>query len=113
MRTLTLFKRTFLFLLAYILVVTLSPIIFVINLIRLGSDYAMTAAIGFDQAGGSILYNEDSFTVSTYTYYLCKFKHKYCRFRKFIDLLFGKGHCERSYYHEIKFDEDAINRIKE
>lgn len=64
-------------------------------------DYFFTIAIGFDQAGGSILYGQEDWTVSSYTYILARRENKHAkRFMRFIDLIFGKEHCEKSYMWE-------------
>ena len=63
------------------------------------SEYFITVAIGFDQAGGSVLYEEEDYTISSYTYMMCQ-KGKYCWFMQLIDFLFGKEHCKRSYISE-------------
>lgn len=64
-------------------------------------QYFHTIAIGFDQAGGSILYGQEDWTVSSYTYILAMRgnRHAYW-FMRFIDLLFGNGHCKESYAWE-------------
>ena len=92
-----------LFLIAYISVVIATPFVFIVNLLRYRSkDYILQCAIGFDQAGGSVLYNEEDWTISSYTYYLCKHFKKHCWFEKLIDFIFGKGHCEKSFHNELK-----------
>ena len=99
---LALIKWIFLSLLAYILVVVLTPVIVLINLYK-GIDYLKTVAIGFDQAGGSVLYNEEDWTISSYSYMLClKYKGIYCIIKMLIDMLFGVNHCRNSYENEIK-----------
>jgi len=111
----------FLFVLAYILVVLLTPLVFVINLVRkliLKHDikeYIRTAAIGFDQAGGSILYNQENFTVSSYTYHLCAHENNRwaCFFEKFINFFFGKDHCKESYEHEVLEDKQEWQEFAE
>ena len=87
---------------AYISVVIFTPFVVAINIFRYGLQYLKTVAIGFDQAGGSVLYNEEDWTISSYTYYLCKHFKKYCWFEKFIDFISGKGHCEKSFHNELK-----------
>jgi hypothetical protein len=73
------------------------------------SEYFKNIAIGLDQAGGSILYNQDKFTVSSWTYYRCSkgFKEN-CIFMKFINSIFGSTHCEDSFKNEIhEIQEDG------
>jgi len=97
-------RALFLFLLAYILTVILTPVIFIVKLISLRSkDYVLTCAIGFDQAGGSLLYNEEDWTISSYSYILClKYNGIYCIIKRIIDMLFGANHCRNSYEKETK-----------
>lgn len=75
-------------------------------------DYYKNVAVGIDQAGGSVLYNQEKFTVSSWTYYLCSKGHKEnCMFEKFINLFFGKTHCADSFkneIHEIKEDGEIV-----
>ncbi|WP_281950284.1 hypothetical protein [Nitrosophilus kaiyonis] len=112
-------KEFVLFLIAYILVVVLTPVAFVLNIIRkaiLGhsiKDYIFTASIGFDQAGGSILYEQENWTISSFTYYLCAYKkNKYaCMFMRFINFIFGKEHCKRSYIWEITKDSEDLENV--
>ena len=108
-----------LMILAMSLVSTLSLPVFVFNVIRktiLGhslKDYFKTIAIGFDQAGGSIIYAQENFTISSYTYYLCKKKNNICAcdFMKLIDLIFGMNHCKESYKNEIERDSKSLKEI--
>ena len=112
-------RNIFLFILAYTLVVTLTPIVFVLNILRKLyrkdniKEYIETCAIGQDQAGGSILYEQENFTISSYTYHLCYHRNnkQACWFLKFIDLLFGKGHCKRAFDWETKHDMNELNDI--
>lgn len=66
-------------------------------------EYFHTVALGFDQAGGSILYGQEDWTVSSWTYNLHrKVNRNATWFMRFIDLLFGAGHCEDSFYNEAQ-----------
>lgn len=63
--------------------------------------YFHTIAIGFDQAGGSILYGQEDWTVSSWTYVLSNRENKEAqRFMKIINFIFGENHCEKSYLWE-------------
>ena len=94
-------KQLWLLLVATILFIPIAPIVFIINSLRFfNHDYWLQVAIGIDQLGGSILYNEEDWTISSYTYFLCIVYRKYCWFMRFIDFWFGKGHCENSFKHE-------------
>lgn len=64
-------------------------------------EYFHTIAIGFDQAGGSILYGQEDWTVSSWTYVLhVRGNRNATVFMGFIDLLFGKDHCRESWEWE-------------
>lgn len=114
-------KNFALMLIAFIGTTALSPIAFTANMIRKIyegdelKEYFKTIAIGFDQAGGSIIYGKENFTISSYTYFLCLYKgNRYaCIFRDVIDFIFGKNHCRESYYNEIKRDGEEYREIKE
>jgi len=62
--------------------------------------YWRSVAIGFDQVGGSLLYGTEDWTISSWTYHKCIRYGKLCWFEKFINFIFGDGHCERSYKKE-------------
>lgn len=95
------FKQLWFLLIAIVLFLPTAPIVFLINSIRFfNHDYWLQVAIGIDQLGGSILYNEEDWTISSYTHLLCSVCKKYCWFEKFINFWFGKGHCAKSYKHE-------------
>ena len=111
-----------LFIVAYFLTTVLTPIATVIKsgyiVWRYGvdglKDYFFVAAVGFDQAGGSILYSQENYTISSYTYYLCtKVNKNYCSVMKMIDFIFGSEHCKNSYYWEIDKDFKDIEKCSE
>ncbi len=96
-------KQVWLLFVASILFLPIAPVVFVVNTIRwIKKDYLLNVAIGIDQLGGSIIYNEQDYTISSYTFYLCRFYKKFCLFERFINFFFGKGHCERSFIDEQK-----------
>lgn len=67
------------------------------------SDYMIVVAIGFDQVGGSIIYGQEDWTVSSWTWHLAQSGNRYAEyFRVFIDLIFGKNHCRDSFEKEAK-----------
>ena len=73
------------------------------------AEYYKNVAIGFDQAGGSILYNQEKFTISSWTWYMCGRGYKAnCLFMHIINMLMGsETHCEDSFkneMHEIQED---------
>lgn len=100
--------RSFLLmLLALIVMVLVTLPLIVINLIRKVyrreniQAYFHTIAIGFDQAGGSILYGQEDWTVSSWTYRLSAKGNGYAAwFMRFIDFFFGRDHCKESFMHE-------------
>lgn len=66
-------------------------------------DYFYVIALGFDQAGGSILYGQEDWTVSSWTYYLAMSGDEDAKeFMIFIDGIFGKYHCRNSFYKEAE-----------
>jgi len=97
-------RAFFLMIVAYVLVFTLTPFVVFVNGFRKKNktSYFERVAIGLDQAGGSVLYGTEDWTVSSWTYYLCSKRKKYCWFMGLIDLLFGKEHCKNSYLKEKK-----------
>ena len=105
----SLIKEFALMLVALVGVALLSPIVFVANIARkalLGhsiASYFHTIAVGLDQLGGSVIYAQEDWTISSYTYYLCRYRSNKaaCAFQKLIDLVFGHGHCKRSYKKEL------------
>lgn len=105
-----------LFVVAYLATTLLTPFVLFVNIIRKNylnesvRKYLKDAAIGFDQAGGSVLYQQENFTISSYTYFLCWYKkNKYaCKFMKLIDFIFGKGHCKKAYEWEASNDKQDL-----
>jgi hypothetical protein len=108
-------KNLWLMVLALVLVTILSPFIFIFQLARKLvlkeslSEYFKTIAIGLDQVGGSLIYAQEDWTISSYTYYLGVVKgNEYAYwFMCVIDLLFGKNHCQDSFFIEKKELENA------
>lgn len=100
--------RSFLLMLLALIVMALVTVpLITINLMRKlyrGENiqaYFHTIAIGFDQAGGSILYGQEDWTISSWTYVLYRRGNNGAKvFMKIIDLFFGKEHCENSYLLE-------------
>lgn len=100
-------KTILLALLAIVLIFLLAIPAIAINTIRklvLGHSlihYFKIIGWGFDQVGGTIIYAQEDWMVSSWTYHLeqCGNKHAYY-FRVFIDLIFGKNHCKESYFAE-------------
>ena len=93
-----------LFIIGYTLFIVLSPFIFIVNLLRKKVNYAKIATLGIDQAGGSIIYGELDWTISSYTYYKCT-HGSYCWLMKAIDFVFGRGHCLTSFNNERRSNE--------
>jgi len=59
-------------------------------------------AIGLDQLGGSILYGEPDWTISSRTYWLRNNGNRYAAwFERFINVFFGGNHCQESYQKEF------------
>lgn len=100
-------KSFFLMLIALIVITIVTLPVIVLNVIRKVyrresiHDYFFIIAIGFDQAGGSILYGQEDWTVSSWTYVLAYRENKEAqRFMKIINFIFGENHCEKSYLWE-------------
>lgn len=100
--------KSFLLMLIALIVITIVTLpVIVLNVIRKAyrresiQDYFFIIAIGFDQAGGSILYGQEDWTVSSWTYVLAYRENKEAqRFMKIINFIFGENHCEKSYLWE-------------
>jgi len=68
-------------------------------------DLFFAIAIGLDQLGGSILYVQPDWTVSSRTYWLRVQGNTLAGiFERFINLFFGRNHCELSYLNEFGDD---------
>ncbi len=97
-----------LMLLACILLIPLAPLALSGQIIRhiimrkpLGNLWWSTA-IGLDQLGGSILYGEPDWTISSRTWWLADRGNRWARgFMRIINLFFGKNHCQNSYRNEF------------
>lgn len=113
-------KSAFLLIVAVILIVILSaPVFVVVSATKIAqgrlSKYLKTVAIGLDQLGGSILYEKEDWTVSSYTYFLAKrnqMQGRYYYFMKFIDTFFGKNHCRNAYIWELEKHAEEIETLK-
>lgn len=100
-------KTLFLAIIAIALIFLLAIPVIAINTIRkwvMGDSlthYFKMIGWGFYQVGGTIIYAQEDWMVSSWTYHLeqCGNKHAYY-FRVFIDLIFGKNHCKESYFDE-------------
>ena len=72
-------------------------------------DLWFAVAIGLDQLGGSIIYLEPDWTVSSRTYYLRTKGNIYAAWsERFINFFFGKDHCESSYNNEF----GTLNKVR-
>jgi len=101
-------KNFILMLIACFLVVVLCPIVFLAQHIRYPlrgmkiTQLYWNTAIGLDQLGGSILYGQPDWTVSSRTWFLANQGHRWAqRFMSVIDAFFGQEHCKNSYAHEF------------
>lgn len=99
-----LFKWTGLLLLAVVVASILYfPLFIIMCFVYIKSlpTYFKAVAVGVDQLGGSILYKQPDWTVSSWTYIRAQQSSlPHIIFMKFIDLLFGKDHCYNSYVKE-------------
>ena len=79
------------------------------NTIIHGKDYIRLLLISIDQLGAAIIDVTEDWTISSNSYRKCIFEKK-CLRKELIDFAFGKGHCRKSYYNEIReFNEKAKN----
>lgn len=97
-------KSFLLFFLALLLIVVFGPIVLVLQFARKAyrreslSKYLYTLAISLDQLGGSLLYGEEDWTISSIAYYNAFYKQKHVWFMHFINFLFqDKLHCQNSF----------------
>ncbi len=91
-----------LFVVAWVLTSTLSPVVAIARwIIKRDSGVFYTAAVGFDQAGGSVLYGQEDWTISSWTHRLCAEDGRLCWLEKAIDMIFWAGHCRKSYETEM------------
>lgn len=122
-------KSIFFLLLAVVVILFVSPFVFVAQTARTAwigfkaggfkkawkdvADYFyMVAVDGLDQLGGTILYKVQDLTISSYTFVLCK-RGKACWFKRFINKLFGKYHCQESAISEVDEMEKQVKKLKE
>lgn len=111
------------------LLLTVGVVVFLVKLLYyalvdgLGgvNRYLWTVLIGLDQLGGSILYNEPDWTISSRTYHYAHIdpsitdldRYLARLFESFIDLLFGRGHCMNSYNHEYELHKRELREEDE
>ena len=91
---------------AIILLIVFAPFVFLLRValfFRGVENYFHTVAVGIDQLGGSILYDEENHTISAYTHYLALQKYRAAIvFEKFINLLaWSNTHCKSAYDFEV------------
>lgn len=98
-----------LFLLALLLVTLLGPFVLLVQLLRKTyrkesiSIYLHTVAVSLDQLGGSLLYGEEDWTISSIAFYQYKYKDRNKWFMCLINFLFqDKMHCENSFETEYR-----------
>jgi len=111
-------KAFILMLVAFVLILVLALPVFIFNSLRLLyrkekiEKYFFSLAISLDQLGGTLLYQQEDWTVSSYTYYLCTKKNNSyaCWFMKFIDTIFGENHCFESYETEKTEFKDQVKK---
>lgn len=103
-------KSIFLIIIAILLVVILSPFVILYRLVKdnLTTDYLFNIAVNIDQLGGTILYNEKDWTVSSWTYHLSLTNRKAYYFMRVINFLFGKDHCYKAWVWECKINQSNV-----
>ncbi len=76
--------------------------------------YFMQVAIGLDQAGGSMLYGTEDYTVSTWSWELANQGNRAASWLVVvIDSLFGTGHCLRSWQNEISYAQQEKEELRQ
>ena len=100
-------KSFLLFFLALLLVVIFGPIVLILQFARKAyrkeslSKYLYTLAVSLDQLGGSLLYGEEDWTISSIAYYNAFYRQRHKWFMNFINFLFqDRLHCENSFNTE-------------
>lgn len=104
----TMFKHIFLALFAFVIFFVFAPVLFAAQLFLLSFQHGMQwfvkkTYVEIDKLGALLLYRQPEWTISAYTYYLyARGSRAAGLFMRFIDLLFGSGHCEREYKEEMR-----------
>lgn len=107
-------KNFMLMTIAVMLFILIAPIAFIIGLLVYKlSNYFYVIAIGIDQLGGSILYKQPDWTVSSWTWIKVKNNSKFHKYvMVIIDFFFGKDHCKRAYNEEMEIHNNLARDIK-
>lgn len=67
------------------------------------SSYFIGVAVSIDQLGGTIIYGEEDWTISSLAYYQASYKDRNKWFMHFINFLFrDKLHCKKSFEDEYE-----------
>ena len=103
--------------LAFMLLTLASPFIFLVNTLRRVTNkdrlsrYFYNIAIGLDQLGGCLLYNQVDWTISSWTYIQSQKHKEHYYFMRFIDFFFGKDHCYNSFLNETKVHKQGVDNV--
>jgi len=110
-------KNLALLIIAAALFVLIAPLAFILQTSRFAilhkdvGQFFFNVAIGIDQVGGSIIYNEQDWTVSSCTGFHAARGNKYAqRFEQVINFLFGKNHCYNAFLWESDKNKEKIGR---
>lgn len=114
-------------LLTFIIFIIFSPIIYLIKFIHyiiISKSFKefnskiykfnMKFMSGINQAGGSVLYEQENFTISAWSYKSSLEGNKFAKFMKvLINMLFfwQKDHCKNAYIWEVKNDKKSLKRL--
>ena len=111
----TALKMLLLVLIATALVIALAPLLFVLQTLRTAwrgeniAQYFKTVALGLDQLGGSIIYNDEDWTISSMSYAKATIGREphAIIFMSVIDLLAfiftgQREHCRKSHENELE-----------
>lgn len=110
-------KNLVLLIIAAAFFVLIAPIAFILQTLRFAilrkdvEQFFFNVAIGIDQVGGSIIYNEQDWTVSSCTGFHAARGNKYAqRFEKVINFLFGKNHCYNAFLWESNKNKETLDK---
>lgn len=98
-----------LFIFALVLIIIGAPIIFIVQIFRKlyrkesVNKYIHLLAVALDQLGGSLIYGEEDWCISSIAYYHAEIENKNKWFMHLINFLFNdKNHCRISFETEYK-----------
>ncbi len=105
-------KQFGLLIVAVLLFALIAPVAFIYGLfVHNLKRYFFIIAIGIDQLGGSILYMQPDWTISSWTWIRASQGSKYHKyFMNIIDFFFGENHCAKAYIKEMQIHQNMVRR---